>query len=710
MDRTQFLEFVNDRRNRLVEREPDLRHYFVNIFLREFNCEVPFLPIRCFRRFPIFSGDLPYLGSVSDVFCFLSSGSTNDIRGRHYVTPQGLRTYAQGAGKGFEDFLNRFGFAKTTPLVSLVPPSSDWPHSSLAAMIGMFAEQGFDVRYCDVEGGLADLSRMLKSVGDEAIIFGTSFHHVWVHRHRRWYSRSLFAGKRLLVVDTGGTKGRTEFISPHELAGFARRAYGEHNEFLFLSEYGMCELASQAWSVQSPHDGVFACNASLTAVAVDLDSRAQVETGRNGFLGFLDENNLDSFPCIITEDIGSEISPVYEGGCSFSGFRLQGRAPDASLKGCSLNVKEANFLPPRFTKYAFMKKWCRWLPTKTQDDIAPSAFSAGLWERVLSRLPREVWCAESLADLKNALEDWNSISHLHHAASRNVCRKQWLQIVASANIPITWVHPVAAAAWLGYEKVHLNLPTMRADDPISILVLAQIESLVAALESEFAPLKIHIHKSRVAHPDELAADVIVVFGSDSTCRIFSESAQRFRTQVLPFGDIWNSARVDEEKHSPEKVAQWCASWLGRGCLTPIILFVSEGRISHRSYVRKLSEEMDRLMACSAEGANDAAKFVHRHDLLDVVAALRKRGIESERAIVRGKYSWIVDCTSFETRMVDASELPLRSGGSGLVFLLPGHQKENAELKWLGEDLCQPRLGDRHMGKTWFEWLSVHLDR
>lgn len=719
MDEASFLEFVNERRSILVEREPDLRNLFTNISLKDFRSPIPFLPIRAFRKFRIFSGEMPRFGNLNDVFHFVSSGSTNDLRGKHYFLQPALDKYAEGACEGLGIFLQRFGFAKDTPIISLVPPSDVWPQSSLSAMINMFACNGFNVRYCNIEHGIKSLAQELRSAGESAIVFGTSFHHVWVNRHTSGIRLGgLFAGKKLLVIDTGGTKGRTEVFSQQELCQFLKRVYGSKADMYFLSEYGMCELASQAWSITNPHNGLFGCNPTLKALAVNLDSSAQLPMEENGFLAFIDKNNSDSFPCIITEDIGCESSNLYENGITISTFKLLGRAPDASLKGCSLNVRESPFLKPKITKFSFFKTVAeifkpRSAPVTVTHNLAEmkifDAFSAGVFERVAARLPRDFWSDSALIDLRDVFCDWNVAANGQFSEYRNLCKNRVLHIVASANIPISWVHPVAAAAWLGYRRVHINVPSLRSDDQLSMIIIEQIKSLVNALSPEFSGLDIQLHQRRISHPDELGADVLVVFGSDTTCRVFTESSQSFKAKLLTFGDVWNCAHVNAKKNTANEIATWCGAWLGRGCLTPIVLFVSEGNLAHKDFVLSLAKHFDDAFLQRNQSMGESQQYLHRHDLLEIAAVLKNNGISPDRAIIRGKYSWIIDCVSMETRLVNASSLPLRCGGAGLVFLLPAHQKENTELKWLGVNACQPRLSDQHMGKTWFEWLSVNLN-
>jgi hypothetical protein len=686
----------------LVSRNPALKDYFVSIPFLNGSEEIPFLPIRCFRQFDIFSGELPKSGALSDVFSFLSSGSTNDVRGKHYFSEAGLQFYAQSSVEGFQRFLERFSFDPRVPVLSLVPPTSIWPRSSLAAMIEMFQKAGFSIQYVDVEHTLNDLKSALSRVGGEAIVFGTSFHHVWVQRlAKKAGIRNLFQGNRLGIIDTGGTKGRTESYSQEEIRGFVEDVYGTGGEVLFLSEYGMCELASQAWSLQSPHNNRFVCNATLIPFAVDATLTRLCKCGEMGFLAFGDAVNSCSYPFLITEDIGAVWESGFEENSERCVFSIDGRAPDASLKGCSLNVRDASVVvSPEshagvesiFSKAAFFFR-----------RNEPRAFTGDVFKRVCEHLPSNIWTSRSLIDLQKTLAGWNGIPSSSFAVCRNRGRGKVAHVVASANIPITWVLPAAAAAWLGFREFHINMPTLRNNDPYSTIVIERIRSLVEVLSEEFAPMTLRLHTRRMAHPDEFGADVVIVFGSEATCQTFSEMQRFARAKILTFGDVWNSYECLCEQISARDVIEKCVAWRGRGCLTPIVLFWQE-RLEER---KQFSLELARGMSRALKGENDIQneEFLHMADMCEVRGRMKEQGLSPDRCISHEEGAWVVD-------LVDAPrpwEFPLKSGGCGLVYLIDAQKKKSAKLEWLGAYDCSPGIHDEHMGKTWFDWLLLHLN-
>ncbi len=711
--------------DKLIQRIPDLVHFFVNIPFAEENLVIPFLPIRCFRMFDIFSGEIPASGRMSDVFSFLSSGSTNDVRGKHYFSETGLECYAQASVVGLKRFLERFGFSYDVPILSLVPTPALWTSSSLAAMIDMFSGCGFRIEYCNVDCDIGELISKLSQVGEEAIVFGTSFHHVWVQRLAQQNSvANIFSGKRLGIVDTGGTKGRTEVFSQQDILNFSRSVYGESVEICFLSEYGMCELASQAWALENPHKNLFACNQTLFPFVLDAGFQRFVDTGDVGFLAFGDAINTDSYPFVITEDLGKVHPSIVEHGDTLGVFSIEGRAPDASLKGCSLNVRQAPLASSSSSSSSYRSSHRASLDSSGQSSRSvlqrlgfarfsmAKAFEGDIFSRVRFNLGQSGWSEADLVGLQSAMRGWNELSKGSLARFRNSSRERVAHVVASANIPITWLLPAVAAAWMGFRDFHINLPTLRGDDPFSEGIISQIQSLVECCSIELAPMKIHLHTRRLAHPDEFGADILLVFGSDATCRVFREMQPHYHSRILTFGDVWNS--MDCGTLSSENVAniasetaQICASWRGRGCLTPIVLFLDSVGAQSDSCVKKqfAADLSSKLSTCFSlyDNTNDSL-FLHATDMMEVKARLAGQGFNSVDCVFQNPGAWIVDASQLNCPW----ELPLRSGGSGLVFLLDSDKKKSAELSWLSTYNTRPIITDAHMGKTWFDWLSLYF--
>lgn len=697
----ELVERLAVQRERLCLETPELASRFVEIACGPSGLQIPFLPIRAFREFEIVScGRHSAEGFSGGVIRFLSSGTTQAKRGVHLFSEAGIKGYALGAVEGFERFLARFGFGRDTPVVSLVPPETVWPQSSLAAMVAMFACAGFDIRYADVEGDEERLRSVFGSVvpASDLVVFGTSFHHLLLERRLR-ASRGpkLVRCRRLGVIDTGGTKGRTEAVTPEAMRALVADLYGGSREFLFLSEYGMCELASQAYSSRAPHDGRFVCNPGLIAVSVDISGRSELSAGERGFLGFVDSRNRDSFMAVLTEDVGLVLPD--QDGCS--SFELCGRAPDASIKGCSLNVREELFstIDRRLALEDEPENVCG-VPSGPRTFLA--AFGAGFAERVIGRLGSDVWSAFQLAELSSALHSVEGASDL--AVGRALGRQ--LQIVASANIPITWLFPTIAAAALGYDEVVINLPSLRPDDPFSTRVRRQIDLLAKAVACEIEPVSLRLVDSSLLAPGDCRADVLVVFGSDATCAAF---ARRFSSveglQLLTFGDLYNSLSVVDGRPSQGAVASLCAAWQGRGCLTPLVIFNPDGLSDTDRLAEDLAAGINAALLAAAPQEHAESRFLHAHDLLEIEAVLTSAGVGRFVRIIREGAATVVDLRRIFPSKLQSLPIHFTCAGAGMVFLL-GDRNDYPWLSWISSYPCRPGIRDAHMGKSWFEWLGI----
>lgn len=606
-----LVERLLAQREKLVMREPRLARHFVAI---ELDGEpTPFLPIGVFRNFHIFQHEAPWV-------TFLSSGSTNDRRGQHSFSKDGILRYQKATTENFRAFLRSFDVAEDAHIVSLVPTTTEWPQSSLAAMIHMFKQEGLQVVY----------ERDQRFEGDDIVVFGTSIHHVM--RERPAY----VAGKNVIVIDTGGTKGRTRNYTLDEVHAIIRETYAEAKSVRIVSEYGMCELSSQAWSLNEPHDGWFRANLGLTPVIVDLDTRRVLRgDDKVGFLAFIDEGNQDSFMAIITEDIAFMRSDRQ--GC----FKLVSRAPDASQKGCSLNVK-ANFV--------------------STDDAPTQIASVG-----------DAWDEFSVRDLEIAMRSIPA----QHTIERSR-EGQRILMVLSANIPITFLYPVFVAFFRGAKAVHLQLPSIRVNDPTSERVRAQIASLVERIRPMLSPMELELHASRDLNFSALSNfDAVVVFGSDETLKTFAEHVPE-RVEFIGLGTIQNAINFEGDV---DALADLCGRWLGRGCLTPVAL-VGEGSLD------VFAEAFDKNFAARLKAAGAQSAFVHRHKMLDCEA------IEGAR-IYQGEHTFVID-------LRDCGEQAVCTGGGfGLVYVITKAQCERLGLSSYNPD---PGFFDAHQGKTWSEWI------
>lgn len=296
---------------------------------------IPAVPTAAYRELPLLAG-AP--GDAQAVF--RTSGTTlgPERRGAHYVLD--LRLYQASLLPAFEELV--LTDDARLPLLSLVPPPSHAPDSSLSHMVGVLLERlgadgsgwfagphGLD------EAGLARRLRQAEGDGVAVCLLGTSFAFVhWLDAlQQRGECFQLPPGSRLM--DTGGYKGRSRELAPAEMRGAYQRLLGIGSAWQ-VNEYGMTELLSQYYdaALRDAVEGISGAHPRrklgppwLRALVMDPETLEPLPAGEAGLLRHLDLANLDSVVAVQTEDLGREVD---------DGFLLLGRAAGAVPRGCSV--------------------------------------------------------------------------------------------------------------------------------------------------------------------------------------------------------------------------------------------------------------------------------------------------------------------------------------------------------------------------------------
>jgi hypothetical protein len=682
---TKIFQHMMKQKLRLILENPKLQNFFTHISLDipEIKSQIPFLPIRCFRDFHLFHDK-----NSGNHVTFLSSGSTHSTCARHTFSQRRLKTYAQKSCEGFEEFLQSHNFSKKTPLISLIPPREVWPTSSLAAMISFFKNAGFWVEYCDIEQNPHNLLTLLHrdALQEEVVIFGTTFHHLMFTRYLFQKNiQKIYSGKKLALIHTGGTKGKTQSFSVEKIRNLFIEIYKDTKNFLFLSEYGMCELASQAWSVEKEHNGTFRCQKTLIPFAIDLKTQKILPQGDYGFLGFLDALNLESWPALITEDLGCLLNQKERI------FKLKGRAPNATLKGCSLNLKE-DFLFLDFYQRQ-EESSIKILTPKTPQPIKNSKDIHTFMEG----LNPKIWTPENCANLRKLLLSWNDIQIKNPEKLKN----KNLLIVSSANIPVAWLYPAKMASCMGARSVHIKLPSLREDDPFAEKVREKIEDLARHLALNLKPTNLILEKSNLIQKDFTNFHAMIVFGTDTTIKSFQKKLQGTQTKLIGQGHIQNSLTVTPQ-HSTEEIAELCSMWLGRGCLTPICLFLSE-RNEIQKWIRAFHLVFEQKFLNQLQQENAESLFLHDTQVAHTRAVIKNLARDPKEIILSGKATHVINLTLLNAKDILRSDLDFSFGGGGFIFIL----KEDLipQFPQLSREKIVPALRDPHGGKTWEEWLD-----
>ncbi|MDX1630158.1 MAG: acyl transferase, partial [Fulvivirga sp.] len=129
----------------------------------------------------------------------------------------------------------------------------------------------------------------------------------------------------VIVMETGGMKGRRKEIIRSELHELLKNSFGVEN---IHSEYGMTELMSQSYAMKN---GIFEPPAWMKVLTRDMNDPFDMRSKRRtGGLNIIDLANLHSCAFIETEDMGV----VYENGH----FEVLGRIDNSEIRGCNLLV------------------------------------------------------------------------------------------------------------------------------------------------------------------------------------------------------------------------------------------------------------------------------------------------------------------------------------------------------------------------------------
>ncbi|WP_448518098.1 acyl transferase [Rhodoflexus sp.] len=268
--------------------------------------QIPFMPISFFKYHLISSS-----GQAAEVI-FESSGTTGSINSRHYVADKAF--YSANARRIFEYF---YGSLSNYHLFALLPSYLEKGNSSLVFMAEDFMQQtaqpsGFFLHNFEK---LAAMIRQTYGSGKKIILLGVT------------YALLDFAEQfpmqlpELIVMETGGMKGRRREMVRQEVHEVLQRAFGCR----IHSEYGMTELLSQCYAINSD---VFQTPPQVRVLLRDLNDPFSPAERETGGINIIDLANIDSCCFVETQDIGQKVSDTT--------FRVLGRYDNSDIRGCNL--------------------------------------------------------------------------------------------------------------------------------------------------------------------------------------------------------------------------------------------------------------------------------------------------------------------------------------------------------------------------------------
>lgn len=273
--------------------------------------DIVFMPIEFFKNHTIKTG------AWEEETVFESSGTTGNQTSRHFV--YALKDYRERTAATFEE---HFGSLKDYVILGLLPSYLERGNSGLISMVDHFIqltakpESGF---YLDEFALLSEQLKALQATKQKTILWGVTFALLDFAQQYPMHFPDL------IIMETGGMKGRRKELLRSELHQSLNRSYGTTH---IHSEYGMTELNSQAYAKEN---GQFLPARSMKVLVRDLnDPFKRLGHNKTGALNIIDLQNLHTCAFIETKDLGRS----YENGA----FEVMGRMDNADLRGCNLMV------------------------------------------------------------------------------------------------------------------------------------------------------------------------------------------------------------------------------------------------------------------------------------------------------------------------------------------------------------------------------------
>lgn len=289
---------------------------------------IPTIPTDAFKE-----EDVSCIPIIERTAQFHSSGTTAQRPSRHFHRPESLDLYAKSVESAFS---RRLGpESRHLRVVSLTPPPSQVPNSSLVHMFEILGRQSSprETIYCgdnSPSGWSMDpvrLEEFLRDQSEPILLAGTAFNYV------NWLDalplRPCHLPAGSVVLETGGYKGRSRELPRPELIRMLTGHLGVPRDSI-VTEYGMSELSSQAYSVGSAESNdapQLRFPPWVRTRVVSPETGREVPTGAIGILQIFDLANVWSTLALQTADLarsnGQEI-------------QLLGRARQSEPRGCSL--------------------------------------------------------------------------------------------------------------------------------------------------------------------------------------------------------------------------------------------------------------------------------------------------------------------------------------------------------------------------------------
>jgi len=278
--------------------------------------QIPFLPVSFFKSNKILANNY----KIRKIF--YSSGTTSSQKSKHYITD--LELYIKSFSKGFTYF---YGDIEDYTVLALLPNYLEQKNSSLIYMVDELIKKSNSIDsgfYLDNTNELVKKIHFLSEKNKKTLLIGVSFALLdLVENH---HFSPMLNNKNLIIMETGGMKGRRKEIIREALHKKLGKAFGVAN---IHSEYGMTELLSQAYSNKN---GKFKTPPWMKILIRDTeDSLSILPNNKTGAINIIDLANYNSCSFIATQDLGKLFND--------DSFEILGRFDNTDIRGCNLMIE-----------------------------------------------------------------------------------------------------------------------------------------------------------------------------------------------------------------------------------------------------------------------------------------------------------------------------------------------------------------------------------
>ncbi|MBC7486454.1 MAG: acyl transferase [Cytophagaceae bacterium] len=292
--------------NLIGKHSADVSHY----------AAIPCLPVSFFKTQRVSSIAPAELEAAAHSIVFKSSGTTQLERSTHWVYD--ALWYEKVTSEGFHRF---FGPISDYVIIACLPSYYENKESSLLYMVNHFIASSKNnlSGYYDFEGD--DLEYVVtesRSQGKKVWIIGVTYALLdWADRNKK-----ITLDESVVILETGGMKGRRKELVRSELHERLKNGLGVTKIY---SEYGMCEMLSQAYCFEKEE---FEPVPWLRFGLRELnDPFSNFQIG-SGVIQVFDLANIDSCCFLETQDIGQRDA----GGK----LKILGRLDNSDIRGCNL--------------------------------------------------------------------------------------------------------------------------------------------------------------------------------------------------------------------------------------------------------------------------------------------------------------------------------------------------------------------------------------